>query len=228
MKELASEGLGVFKKVLKYVLILFLVLIGCLVIKYTCLQFIQNIDENVFSYIKEHLVDERLTNVMKYITMFGSQYVFLPLLICIIFGLRDKRYGIFMTMNLVWVFIINYILKSIFMRPRPVSLLVSDISGFSFPSSHVMCSVAFYGLLYILIKRNVKSKSFNVCFLTFLTLLIATIGFSRVYLQVHYLSDVIMGIIYGLLCLGTFVTILKVIDNDNKNLEVKAEESEIK
>ena len=219
MKEVASESLDIFKRVIKLVILLLILIIVCIICKYTIMQQIQNIDETVFSFFRG-ITDDALTVAMKFITFFGSEYIFIPLTICLLIGLKDKRYGMFMAFNLIWVYVLNYILKHIFLRPRPVSLLVSDVSGYSFPSSHAMCSVAFYGLLCVLVCTTFKSKMVKRLFVALTVVLIFLISFSRLYLQVHYLSDVIMGLVFGGLCLLIFISVIRAIDEERRaNLE---------
>lgn len=225
MKEVASESITILKRIIKLVVLLLLVIIACIICKFTIMQSIQNLDEKVIVFFN-NLVDPGITSAMKFITYFGSEYIFIPIIICLIFGLRDKRYGMFLAFNLVWTYIMNFILKNIFARPRPVSYLLDDVSGYSFPSSHAMCAVAFYGLLCLFVCNTFKSKAMKRLFIILTSILILAIGFSRIYLQAHYLSDVIMGIVFGVLCLLIFITILKVIDKE-RSVDAEKLESEV-
>jgi len=98
-----------------------------------------------------------------------------------------------------------YILKDFVMRVRPTEVAhVYQETGFSFPSGHAAVSVVFYGLLAYLWAQNVKSSKARHNILFGLIFFIVMIGFSRVYLGVHYPSDVLAG--YGVgafwLCAG--------------------------
>ena len=110
--------------------------------------------------------------------------------------------------NLCLCGIINYGVKQVFRRERPNILSLVDISGFSFPSGHSMVSSSFYGFLVYLIYKYCKSKwrYFGIAILTFLILFI---GISRIYLGVHYASDVIGGFALGLVWLSVFVSIVE-------------------
>lgn len=92
-----------------------------------------------------------------------------------------------------------YILKNIFMVSRPINALYLE-STYSFPSGHSALAVALYGFIFLTIwkhdKHHLKNKS-----LIFLGLLILTIPFSRIYLGVHYIEDVVVGFCIGLLWL---------------------------
>lgn len=89
------------------------------------------------------------------------------------------------------------ILKSLIHRHRPPDPLVDGITNYSFPSGHAFMSVAFYGLLIWYATIYIRMKWFRRMVIFFLLLVIAAIGFSRIYLRVHYATDVIAGIFIG-------------------------------
>jgi undecaprenyl-diphosphatase len=92
-------------------------------------------------------------------------------------------------------------LKYWFGRSRPVGEVLTVASGFSFPSGHAMLSIAFYGFLAYLFISYTKNK-WGYLGAAVLCLLVLIIGFSRVYLNVHYASDVLAGFLFGLICLA--------------------------
>ncbi len=90
--------------------------------------------------------------------------------------------------------ILNFILKNIFLRPRPdFPLAYSHETGYSFPSGHAMISLAFYGIIAYLITITHKDLKIKIPILIGLFILSVLIGFSRLYLGVHYLTDVLAG-----------------------------------
>ena len=102
----------------------------------------------------------------------------------------------------------NLILKDIFAISRPVYALIEEI-GYSYPSGHAMASLAFYGFLIYLIYKLMR-KGFKRSFLIiFLLFLILAIGFSRIYLGVHYPSDIIGGYLFSFGYLLVFILGLK-------------------
>jgi len=109
--------------------------------------------------------------------------------------------------------LLNSILKALIHRPRPMTetTLVAAY-GWSFPSGHAMISVIFYGMIaYFLIKaaESWKLRSFYMILAAFI---MTMIGFSRIYLQVHYLSDVLAGFAGGFFWLSVCITGLELYD----------------
>ena len=105
--------------------------------------------------------------------------------------------------------LLNQALKFIIQRPRPTEFRIINESGYSFPSGHSMVSAAFYGFLIYLIYKNVKNKYLKWSLITLLSLVILTIGISRIYLGVHYTSDVIAGFLISISYLIIFIHFAK-------------------
>ncbi len=170
------------------------------VLKYDNLV-IDNYIINLFKY-----KNDLLTNFMKIITLFGSAYVIVPCCIILLFALKNKKNKILMMSNLVIITLLNQLLKCVFRRLRPINGIISE-SGYSFPSGHSMVSMAFYGfLIYLLYKSNFKYKNI---FIGLLIVLILLIGISRIYLGVHYPTDVFGGFLLSISYLLLFIEISK-------------------
>ncbi|MEO6406207.1 MAG: phosphatase PAP2 family protein [Ferruginibacter sp.] len=90
-----------------------------------------------------------------------------------------------------------FILKHLFRRKRPQFPLLNAAKGKSFPSGHAIMAVNFYGLLMYMLIHAAVPEVVKICVGIFIVFLIMSIGFSRVYLQVHYASDVLAGFIIG-------------------------------
>lgn len=105
-----------------------------------------------------------------------------------------------------------FVLKNLFGRPRPQDPLLRTVSGLSFPSGHALLSVAFYGLLIYLVWHNIANKLLRWILIVLLILLILTIGLSRIYLRVHYASDVLAGFAMGVIWLVLSIWIVRRIE----------------
>lgn len=205
MKDYLREIVGIFSENKKFIFIFLFVLIFTFVCKFYFLQDIQLIDDRINYFIRDNIVNERLTAVMKYLTNYGDLLFFGIILIIFFIFIKDKKYSYLMFLNILFVFLVNNILKKIFLRPRPYSEIVPDITGYSFPSGHAMCSIAFYGLLIYFIHKYVNNRFIKIFVSLFLILLIIIIGFSRIYLSVHFFTDVVMGYVFGIILLILFI-----------------------
>lgn len=92
---------------------------------------------------------------------------------------------------------LNYILKNIFARQRPDILRLIVMDGYSFPSGHAMVNTTLYCMLIFMTYRFTRNKRIRIPVSTICVLLILVIGFTRIYLGVHYAMDVIAGWIMG-------------------------------
>lgn len=101
----------------------------------------------------------------------------------------------------------NTLLKILIQRPRPTEFRLIDEKGYSFPSAHSMASMAFYGLLIYLIYKYVTNIYLKWILIVILSLLIISIGISRIYLGVHYTSDVLAGFLISLAYLIIFISV---------------------
>lgn len=149
-------------------------------------------DDNVYNIVSK-LISEPLTIIFKIITNLGGAIGILSITACIFIFLKNKKYGYYTLLNLGIVVVMNQVLKFIVQRPRPTEFRIIQEGGYSFPSGHSMASMAFYGFLIYFIYHKVENKYLKWGLCTMLSLLILTIGVSRIYLGVHYASDVFAG-----------------------------------
>jgi undecaprenyl-diphosphatase len=124
---------------------------------------------------------------------------------------KDKRYSLYgkviaVNLGITWIF--NEIFKVIFHRQRPDILRLVEAGGFSFPSGHSMVSISFYGLILYFVYKNIENGFIRYLLVAFLILLIVSIGISRVYLGVHYASDVLAGFSAGAAWLAVFIALV--------------------
>lgn len=151
------------------------------------------------------LLSTNMTLIMRFISHLGSAITLITLTIAFLLVLKNKKQSKLIALNLILVFIINRILKFIIARPRPQELSLVIEKGYSFPSGHSMISMAFYGFIIYLIYKNIKNKKVKYPLIIFLVLTILLIGISRIYLGVHYATDVIGGFVIGFIYLAFFI-----------------------
>ncbi len=167
---------------------------------------------NKYSFITDSLLSslvlnircELLNKIMLGITYLGSEYAYIFLLLLGFIFIRDRLIPLLVAGGLmVSTFAFNLI-KFIVKRPRPLDGLILE-NGFSFPSGHSLSAVFFYGFLIYFVFKNIKNVKLKKILLVFICMIILLIGFSRIYLGVHFVSDVIAGFVLGLIILIVFI-----------------------
>lgn len=169
-----------------------------------------------YHLVSTYLISDFATPIAKFITWFGSVIGLITLTILFFILVKDKLIGWLMVFNVSLAGALNQLLKFIVQRPRPVGYRIIEEKGFSFPSGHSMASTAFYGFLIYLIYKKVENKYLKIGLITFFTLLIFSIGVSRIYLGVHYTSDVLAGFCISICYLIFFTTFAKSYLNKQK------------
>lgn len=193
-------------KDLKWI-ILFICLIGFLALAEDVFhKEIMNGDIIGYEIISKFLISDFVTPIAKFITNFGGAIFLIVLTIVLFIVIKNKKIGVSIFSNLVIVTILNQLLKGILQRPRPTEYRIIEETGYSFPSGHSMISMAFYGYLIYLIYKYVKNKYIKLTSIVVLSLLICTIGISRIYLGVHYTSDVLGGFLISISYLVIFIS----------------------
>jgi len=145
---------------------------------------------------------EFLTNYFKLVTLLADyRTIILISGLFLISLIKKKKYSLYLISFTIIATLVNYIFKLIVARPRPEGINLIDISGYSFPSGHAMGAMSFYGLIiYFIIKSKINKIYKWICSIL-LSFIILNIGYSRVYLGVHYFTDVIVGYSISLILL---------------------------
>lgn len=133
-----------------------------------------------------------LDNFFKIITWFGNPITIIGLVVIFTIIFRNKD-SLLLTISALDSVIVNSIIKHIVKRDRPNILRLVSESGYSFPSGHAMISVCVYGFLFYLAMVRIKNKYLRWVSCFVLGFLILGIGISRIYVGVHYASDIIAG-----------------------------------
>ena len=154
---------------------------------------IMNGDIVGYKLVSTFLISDFATPIAKFITNFGGAIILIGLAFMLFIFIKNKKIGVSIISNLAIITVLNQLLKRIVQRPRPTEFRIVEESGYSFPSGHSMVSMAFYGYLIYLIYKYVKNKYLKWISIILLSILICFIGISRIYLGVHYTSDVLGG-----------------------------------
>lgn len=162
------------------------------------------------------LRNDGLTVVMKVITYMGNWQTITALCIVLIL-IKSTRftYGIPVSVGAILVTVLNKIIKSVVQRPRPDDVLfLIEQGGWSFPSGHSITSMCVFAMLIYLIRVNVKNRGLANTLTVLLIIPMIFIGISRIYLGVHYPTDVLAG-----WCLGLSAAIVLLIPQRTRMLK---------
>ena len=182
------------KKCLIILLSLFVILTICVLSGVT-----EVIDYNIYNIFSTNEITF-LTAFSNVVTAFASSEVIIIITLLLIFLLNTNHERIFVIINTLISAGIIILSKNIFLRERP--LIGSELlSSYSFPSGHSLIATTYYGFLIYLLRRSKCKEEYKIIGTTLLSTLIVLICLSRIFLSVHYVTDVIGGVILGLIIL---------------------------
>ncbi len=172
-----------------------------------------NFDISVSTFIYQFR-NPFLTQIMEFFSFLGKDaWIFASAPIILLLAVRKhKKEAFLFSIALLMGYAINMSIKWLIARPRPLlSPLVLE-SFYSFPSGHSMDSFVFYSLIALFIFRFTRNKKISITISAVSLLLVVLISISRVYLGVHYPTDVIAGMIGGFWWVTTAIVVEKTID----------------
>ncbi|PIC84133.1 phosphatase PAP2 family protein [Sporosarcina sp. P1] len=173
------------------------------------LQTISSFDEPIIDFVQSAEAPG-LTSIMKFFTTIGSTTSVTLLGILTLGVLLWKKYraqAVLFTIVLIGTGILNQVLKLIFKRARPDFNRLIDIGGYSFPSGHTMMAFSLYTVLAYIIWRNLKTTGSRISIVIVAIFMIVMIAVSRIYLGVHFPSDIVGGILASSVWLFTSIAI---------------------
>ncbi len=191
-----------------------LVVLGCLAVFLVLLNKvmqgeIMRMDQIAHALIVQKLRTPWLTPVMETLSALATPVVLIVMLLVIAAFAPGRRPGWCCALNLCLAALLNVALKAIVQRPRPdESLRLVIEHGFSFPSGHSMAAMAFFGLIVWIIWRYGRNRRQRVLLCTAFSIVIVLIGVSRIYLGVHYASDVLGGFCASLVWLAFYTRVM--------------------
>ncbi len=176
------------KKIIKNSIFLILYLIIMIMLLLDKVSFLDNYIYKIIYGLRNNIWDFIFINITK----MGNITIVLLIIIVLLLKLNRKNQEI-LSFTVIITVLSNQIIKYIIKRPRPNHIRLIKQGGYSFPSGHAMISIALYGFLLYYIQINCKNKKKKVLLSLLLTILILTIGCSRIYVGVHYPTDIIGG-----------------------------------
>ena len=162
------------------------------------------LDNRIFEWATVH-TNERNNRLMLFFTVLGGHKFLIPvnlaLLAYFLLIIKNNEYALKIPVIAISSVGLMFLLKYFFFRTRPDNPLLKQVRGLSYPSGHALMSVSFYGLLIHIVWHNVSDTLLKWLLIFLLLLLIQIIGLSRVYLRVHYATDVLAGYAIGFIWL---------------------------
>ncbi len=180
----------------KYIFLIFFVICFLGITGLVVSNKIQPFDDWIYKMIFQ-IRNDGWDFVMKSITKCANTIPIISAMI-LIFILLPKKEKIWLGISGASMIAVNTIIKSIIQRARPDHLRLVKQGGYSYPSGHAMMAIAIYGFLISYLASSKLEKKQKIIFITFFTVLILGIGISRIYVGVHYPSDVIAGFCLGI------------------------------
>ena len=183
----------------------------------------KHIDMGIFDKLRPHVTPRR-NKLMLFITFLGKHHFLIPanlvLIIYFLFIAHQNWFTIRVVTIALSSLVLMLLLKNLFRRKRPLSPLLNAAKGLSFPSGHAIMAVTFYGLLFYIVWHEVDIDWLRYIICGLLLVLIIWIGYTRIYLRVHYASDVLAGFIIGLLWLLISLAVLAGVEEYVRELAV--------
>ena len=168
---------------------------------------IMTLDALAYRFFVVTLRSDVMTPIMEGFTSLSSVAVILVMALVVAAFAPGKAPGRCVCANVVGALVLNQVLKFIIQRPRPDGFRLATASGFSFPSGHSMVAMAFFGLLAWLVWKYEADRRLRRLYATGFALVIVMIGVSRIYLGVHYASDVLGGFCLSMAWLAVYTRV---------------------
>lgn len=204
-----SKLYNILKQKKRWIILFITLILFFIILQSIFFDKIIKFDTNTYNVIAK-VISPGITTFLKIITNLGGATGIISVTIALLITIRSKYYKVCIIINLIIITLINQILKFIIQRPRPEEFRIIEESGYSFPSGHSMVSMAFYGFLIYIAYKEIKNTYIRNIVFIMLAILILFIGLSRIYLGVHYASDVLAGFLLSISYLAIYT---KVIEN---------------
>src|SRR6266567_3729778 len=150
-----------------------------------------------------------MTRTMTGFSLMGYNILIAELLVALagFLVLRWRRAFVWLVISMTGALGLDLALKYAFQRPRPVAFFGVAPNSYSFPSGHALCSFCFYLVLAGLLSARIRSLALRIMIWTLAVAMVAMIGLSRIYLGVHYPSDVIAGYLAAAVWVGAVIVL---------------------
>lgn len=188
------------------------------------------LDQAAIDWVRT-IVSPGLTRFFSFVTIIGSHHFLVPANLLIMayafFVIRNKWLGIKVMSIALSSLLLMVALKHVFGRPRPAEPLIERVSGLSFPSGHAFMSFTFFGLIAYIVYKEVKKPFLRFLLMLLLMSIAVLIALSRVYLNVHYTSDIMAGAAMGIMWLTISLLVFHFLEKKKEVLPDVEEPAEV-
>lgn len=191
----------------KYILLIFLIILFIIDTILVVTGNTVNFDTTIYNAVRS--INNSFFDIYFRFTTACCDPIVIVLLVIILFINLPKKYPINCCLLVGSGWILNFIIKNIIRRDRPNVLRLVNEGGYSFPSAHAMTSVILYGYLIYIINKKISNKKLRFSLEILLGVLIFSICISRIYVGVHFASDILGGMILGLALLILMISLNK-------------------
>jgi undecaprenyl-diphosphatase len=168
----------------------------------------QHFDQMIREWVHRY-ASPGMTSAMNAISLLGYNILIVELAIAfaIFAWLRWRRALLWLAVAMAGSLVLDLTLKYIYHRTRPTAYFGMAPHSYSFPSGHALCSFCFYGVVAGLLSARIKSLALQMVIWCLAAALVIAIGVSRIYLGVHYPSDVVAGYLAATVWVGTVIVL---------------------
>lgn len=198
----------IVKENYKYLLTLLFLIILFWIIKYlNHFEMFEILDQSVSNFIKNNF-SSKLDKIFNFTSDFIGIYTLIIIIVCMIFKFKEKIYIKLTGLSYIFTLAFTSISKIVIGRERPLMEVTATIDKYSFPSGHTIVSfVMYFFIAYLLSIKEDKHTSKAYYIIAFI--LVTTVAFSRLYLGVHYFTDVLGSLLFGTIILSMLINIVK-------------------
>ena len=208
VKTVAAQATKLLKNNVKLLVVIAAALVFALLLEDVAEGQIMSLDVLAYRFFVEYLRSDFMTPIMEGFTSLSSVTVVLVMALIVSAFAPGRAPGRCVCANVIGALVLNQVLKFLVQRPRPDGFRLATETGYSFPSGHSMISMAFYGLLIWMIWKYEKDDILRHVWCCLFAVIIVMVGISRIYLGVHYASDVVAGFCVSVLWLAFFTKVL--------------------
>jgi undecaprenyl-diphosphatase len=166
-------------------------------------------DETVLNYMIDHVRSEKVTQIVMYVTDLAMPAALLLVALCLTVFAPSPAPVLALVLCALPGWLLNTLIKSLIARPRPPEeLRLAVETSASFPSSHAVIVMVFYGFILWLVWHYQRNNPWRIFVAVFMALFIAAVGLTRIYLGVHWTSDVLAGFCFGLVWLVLYTRLV--------------------